>query len=118
MKILLLGASGLVGKNVLAHALAHHEITSVVAPTRRELIGLAAAACLRRPARAANRPKNVLLIMSDQHKRDCLGAAGDPVARTPNLDAFARSSVRFANAYCSNPVCTPSRALSTFGPSP
>ena len=73
-------------------------------------MGLAAAACLGRPARAANNRKNVLLIMSDQHKRDCLGVAGNPVARTPNLDALARSSVRFASAYCSNPVCTPSRA--------
>jgi uncharacterized protein YbjT (DUF2867 family) len=37
MKILLLGASGLVGKNVLAQALAHPAITGVVAPTRRPL---------------------------------------------------------------------------------
>jgi uncharacterized protein YbjT (DUF2867 family) len=37
MKILLLGASGLVGKNVLAQALAHPAVTSVVAPTRRPL---------------------------------------------------------------------------------
>src|SRR5271170_4449467 len=37
MKLLLLGASGLVGKNVLAQALAHHAITSVVAPTRLPL---------------------------------------------------------------------------------
>jgi len=37
MKILLLGASGLVGKNVLAQALAHSAITSVVAPTRLPL---------------------------------------------------------------------------------
>jgi choline-sulfatase len=60
--------------------------------------------------RDATRPKNMLLIMSDQHKRDCLGAAGNPVAKTPNLDAFARTAVRFINAYCTNPVCTPSRA--------
>lgn len=73
-------------------------------------MGLAAAACLGRHARAANGRKNVLLIMSDQHKRSCLGAAGDAVARTPNLDALARTSVRFTSAYCSNPVCTPSRA--------
>ncbi len=52
----------------------------------------------------------MLIIMSDQHKRDCLGAAGDRVARTPNLDALAGSGVRFTSAYCSNPVCTPSRA--------
>jgi choline-sulfatase len=53
---------------------------------------------------------NVLIIMSDQHKRDCMGAAGDRVARTPHLDELARSAVRFTSAYCSNPVCTPSRA--------
>jgi choline-sulfatase len=52
----------------------------------------------------------VLIIMSDQHKRDCLGVAGDRVARTPHLDALANSGVRFTSAYCSNPVCTPSRA--------
>jgi uncharacterized protein YbjT (DUF2867 family) len=37
MKLLLLGASGLVGKNVLAQALAHPAITSVIAPTRKTL---------------------------------------------------------------------------------
>src|SRR5258708_17215444 len=39
-----------------------------------------------------------------------MGIAGDPVARTPTLDSLARSGVRFTSAYCSNPVCTPSRA--------
>jgi choline-sulfatase len=48
--------------------------------------------------------------MSDQHKRSCMGAYGDPIARTPNLDWLAAGSVRFTNAYCNNPVCTPSRA--------
>jgi choline-sulfatase len=56
------------------------------------------------------RPKNVLLIMSDQHKPHALGIDGDPIARTPNLDALCRSAVRFDSAYCSNPVCVPSRA--------
>jgi choline-sulfatase len=56
------------------------------------------------------RPRNLLILMADQHKKNCLGVAGDPVARTPNLDALAQSSVRFANAYCTDPVCTPSRA--------
>lgn len=48
--------------------------------------------------------------MSDQHKADALGVAGDRVARTPNLDAFAVTGTRFSNCYCANPVCTPSRA--------
>ena len=64
------------------------------------------------PARGQSpaRRKNVLLLMSDQHRRDALGVAGNPLARTPNLDGLARSGVRFGSAYCTNPVCTPSRA--------
>src|ERR1700750_1907930 len=60
-------------------------------------------------AQRITRP-NVLLIMSDQQKRSGMGAYGDPVARTPNLDELAAKSVRFTDAYCANPVCTPSRA--------
>jgi choline-sulfatase len=60
-------------------------------------------------ARGGRRP-NVILLMSDQHKRSCMGAYGDTVARTPHLDSLARESTRFTNAYCTNPVCTPSRA--------
>ncbi|HTM50427.1 MAG TPA: sulfatase-like hydrolase/transferase [Bryobacteraceae bacterium] len=56
------------------------------------------------------RPKNVLLLMSDQHRPRALGVDGHPVAKTPNLDKLARSGVRFDHAYCSNPVCVPSRA--------
>jgi choline-sulfatase len=61
-------------------------------------------------AQTGRRPKNVLLLMSDQHRPHALGIDGDPVAKTPNLDALARSAVRFDSAYCSNPVCVPSRA--------
>jgi len=48
--------------------------------------------------------------MSDQHRRDAIGAMGNRVVRTPHLDRLAGSGVRFNSAYCSNPVCTPSRA--------
>ena len=48
--------------------------------------------------------------MSDQHKRTCLGVAGDKTAITPNLDHLASESIRFTDAYCTNPVCAPSRA--------
>jgi len=59
--------------------------------------------------RTGRRP-NVLLLMSDQHKRTCMGVSGDPVAVTPNLDRLAGESVRFTNGYCNNPTCAPSRA--------
>ena len=74
---------------------------------------LAASAAMRNAGiaqLARTKAPNVLLIMADQHKRSCMGAYGDKVARTPNLDALAVKSVRFTSAYCSNPVCTPSRA--------
>lgn len=53
---------------------------------------------------------NILFLLSDQHNPGVLGCEGDPLARTPQLDALARSGTRFANAYCQNPLCAPSRA--------
>jgi choline-sulfatase len=80
--------------------------------TRREYLAgtIAAAGMAQFRARPGARPKNVLMMMSDQHRRDFLGVEGNRLARTPNLDALARSGARFGAAYCSNPVCTPSRA--------
>jgi choline-sulfatase len=60
--------------------------------------------------RSSARPKNVLFLMTDQHKPDCLEVEGDRFAKTPNIDGFAKTAVRFSNAYCTDPVCTPSRA--------
>ncbi len=79
---------------------------------RREfLAGGSMAASLPAPgAGRAGRPKNVLWLMADQHKPGALGVNGDPVARTPNLDALARSGTSFDGAYCTSPVCVPSRA--------
>ena len=78
--------------------------------TRQRFLSTAVAAGWPLLAQSGRKKKNVLFLMSDQHKPDCLGAEGDPVARTPHLDAFAKSAVRFRSAYCTDPVCTPSRA--------
>jgi len=80
--------------------------------------GLAQAAALEGPlgmaaqaiSRSKGKRKNVLLIMSDQHDPFAFGVRGNAVAHTPNLDALARSSVLFDSAYCTDPVCLPSRA--------
>src|SRR6185437_14926259 len=61
------------------------------------------------PQNTNRKRKNVLLIMADQHQRHAMGAAGDPVAKTPNLDSLANSGVMFDDAYCPDPVCVPSR---------
>ena len=57
----------------------------------------------------ANKP-NLLFILTDQQRADTLGCYGNNVIQTPNLDALARESFVFENAYVSQPVCTPSRA--------
>lgn len=53
--------------------------------------------------------RNVLYIMSDQLRWDHLACAGHPCLRTPNIDAFARRGVRFANAFVQSGICGPSR---------
>lgn len=53
---------------------------------------------------------NVLLIMSDEHRPDTLGCAGHSTVRTPTLDTLAEKGTRFTSAYCSSPLCAPSRA--------
>lgn len=55
-------------------------------------------------------PTNVLLIMSDEHRPDALGCAGHPTVQTPTLDSLAARGTRFSSAYCSSPLCVPSRA--------
>lgn len=52
---------------------------------------------------------NVLWLMSDQHNANCMGAAGHPDVRTPNLDAIAKRGALFSQAYCNSPICGPSR---------
>jgi len=54
--------------------------------------------------------RNVLLIMSDQHSPKAAGFAGHPQAITPNLDRLAASGRVFESAYCTSPICVPSRA--------
>jgi arylsulfatase A-like enzyme len=60
---------------------------------------------------AAEGPRpNLLFILTDQHRRDAVGAHGNPQIRTPHLDALARRGVLFEAAYVTQPLCTPSRA--------
>ncbi len=58
--------------------------------------------------RAAVRP-NILLIMTDQQRGDCLGIDGHPCLMTPTLDALAAGGARFSHAYSTCPSCIPAR---------
>lgn len=52
---------------------------------------------------------NLLLFMPDQLRADSVGAFGNPVVRTPNIDALAGGGVRFDNAFAQHSVCSQSR---------
>lgn len=55
------------------------------------------------------KPPNVLWIVTDQHRADVAGFAGDERAHTPSLDRFAAESVRVTDLYCQAPLCVPAR---------
>jgi arylsulfatase A-like enzyme len=64
-------------------------------------------------AHGDDRP-NILFIMSDDHAAHAISAYGGrlaDVAPTPNLDSLAADGMRFTNAFVTNSICTPSRAV-------
>ena len=65
---------------------------------------------MKEPNERRPRKPNVLLIMTDQQRWDSLGAAGNRVIRTPNLDRIAFEGVRCVNPFLGNPFCMPARA--------
>lgn len=56
------------------------------------------------------RPRNIILILADDHRYDAMGFMGHPFLRTPNLDALARGGVHLQNAFVTTSLCSPSRA--------
>jgi arylsulfatase A-like enzyme len=62
------------------------------------------------PARAAERPPNVVLIVADDFGWRDLGCYGSTFYRTPNIDKLAKDGIRFTDYYAACPVCSPTRA--------
>jgi arylsulfatase A-like enzyme len=56
-----------------------------------------------------NKQPNILILLSDQLRRQALACYGDPDSRTPNIDQLANTGVRFNNACSTYPVCVPFR---------
>ncbi|WP_159888532.1 sulfatase-like hydrolase/transferase [Paenibacillus puerhi] len=52
---------------------------------------------------------NILFLMSDEHRPDVAGFAGNSVVRTPVLDKLAKDGIVFTNAYTPSPICIPAR---------
>ncbi len=56
------------------------------------------------------KPTNLLIIISDEHRRDAMGCSGHPIVKTPHLDQLAAEGTRFTSAYTPCPMCVPTRA--------
>lgn len=66
----------------------------------------------------ADRPPNILFLMSDEHRPDVAGFAGNAVVRTPVLDELARTGTVFTHAYTPSPICIPGRQAMMAGQLP
>ena len=82
---------------------------------RRQFVSSALAAgtagrMTRAQQAAAGRAPNVLVVLFDKCRTDAIGAYGERKVHTPNIDALARSGVRFTNCYTPQALCGPARA--------
>ena len=69
---------------------------------------LPAAASMR--GQSASRRPNIVFLMTDNHRWDLLGCAGNEIIQTPNIDRLAERGVRFTNSFCTTSICAATRA--------
>ncbi|WP_197442643.1 sulfatase family protein [Lignipirellula cremea] len=60
--------------------------------------------------KAATARPNMVVVLVDDLRWDELGCTGHPFVRTPHIDRIANEGARFRNAFCTVPLCSPSRA--------
>lgn len=70
------------------------------------------------PKAGVSNGPNIIFIMTDQHRADALGCAGNPSIMTPNLDLLAADGFLFTSGYTAAPSSTPARAGLLTGMSP
>lgn len=61
---------------------------------------------------------NIMLILTDQHRRDSLGCYGNMICQTPALDRLAAQGVRFTQSFTNTAICTAVRATLLTGQEP
>ena len=59
----------------------------------------------------AQKKPNIVIIISDDHSYQTIGAYGSTQVKTPNIDRIAKEGVTFEKAYVTNSICGPSRAV-------
>jgi len=59
---------------------------------------------------AVEKQPNIIFLLTDDHRADAMGCAGNPIIQTPNMDDLAANGVRFTNAFVTTSICCSSRA--------
>ena len=86
--------------------------------TRRRFLGMGVAGGVAmtlpvfgasRAARAAETRPNIVWFRSEDNGAEFIGAYGNPLARTPNVDRLAAEGVRFSRFFTTSPVCAPTK---------
>ncbi len=73
------------------------------------MLAAAAAPMILRGQRA-QRPPNLVFLLTDDQRWDTLGCMGNRIIQTPNVDALARQGATFTNMFVTTPICVTSRA--------
>lgn len=73
--------------------------------TRRQFAAAPAVFLQRSPERP-----NIIFLLTDDHRWDALGCMGNPIIRTPNIDALSQRGVTFNNHFVTTSICMCSRA--------
>ncbi len=58
---------------------------------------------------------NLVFFFGEGQRADALSIAGHPILKTPNHDRIGREGMRFRNAFCTNALCAPARAVALTG---
>jgi arylsulfatase A-like enzyme len=66
-------------------------------------------------AQTKTKRPNLVFFFGEGQRADALSIAGNPVLKTPNHDRIGREGIRFTNAFCTNALCAPARAVALTG---
>ncbi len=58
---------------------------------------------------------NIVVIMTDDHAKNAMSIYGSPLIQTPNLDRIGKEGITFQDAFVTNSICGPSRAVGLTG---
>ena len=93
--------------------------------TRRELLegsiamagGMLASSLMPAALQAQTKTKrpNLVFFLGEGQRADALSIAGNSILKTPNHDRIGREGMRFENAFCTNALCAPARAVALTG---